>query len=141
MAETYTHTHTHTHTHISFLYKPVNQRKKAEPQCEALIGGSVYFWQEVQIALRDVDIEGTAEADLLSGEGDGEVIFGLNDRDTIEGGGGNDRIWGRAPFDLPGADPANIIGQRGDRIFGNSGNDIIYGGQGNDRIFGGRGMI
>ena len=105
----------------------------------ARISGSVYFWQEVQIALRDVDIEGTAEADHLSGEGAGEVIFGLNDTDTIEGGGGNDQIWGRAPFAIPGADPANIIGRRGDTIFGNSGNDIIYGGQGNDLIFGGPG--
>ena len=63
----------------------------------------------------------------------GEHLRGTNDADTINGNGGNDRIFGREGDDVLNG------GQGNDRIFGASGNDTISGVQGNDWLNGGAG--
>ena len=84
------------------------------------------------------DIRGSGNADTLIGDGDANWIFGLDldelDRVpqdpgglVIDGGGGNDYIWGSASE------------SKGDRLWGGTGNDGIVGWAGNDALSGGPG--
>ena len=62
--------------------------------------------------------------------------------DKIDGGSGNDRIYGEGGVDTlrGGGDNDTIFGGSGnDRLFGDRGNDSILGGDGIDRIDGGEG--
>jgi hypothetical protein len=62
----------------------------------------------------------------LDGTGADEVLLGLDGRNQIDGGGGNDIIHG-------GHDSS------GDILIGGDGNDVIFGGSGNDDLQGGNG--
>lgn len=76
-------------------------------------------------------LEGTPQADLLTGDNfantingraGADTLYGLGGDDTLNGGAGNDAIYG---------------GEGDDLINGNSENDRLYGGNGRDRINGG----
>lgn len=62
----------------------------------------------------------------LTGTDDDEVLLGLDGRNQIDGGGGNDIIHG-------GHDNS------GDILIGGAGDDVIFGGSGNDDLRGGTG--
>ena len=76
-------------------------------------------------------INGLAGADLIdAGAGNDSVVAGLGD-DTVNGGAGKDTILGGAGDDV-------IDGGEGDDLLrGQVGNDTIFGGEGNDNISGG----
>jgi Ca2+-binding RTX toxin-like protein len=81
----------------------------------------------------DVDVHGTAKADVIvTGPGD----------DVIKGGGGNDRVCSAAGSDTvrggPGADRTEA-GAGDDSIEGGNGSDHLLGGPGRDELIGNRG--
>ena len=79
------------------------------------------------------EIRDTAQANLLAGTSEDDLIFGLMGNDTIAGNSGNDSIFGGKQSDL-------IDGNSGqDSIFGDLENDTINGGEGNDFLVGGKG--
>jgi len=79
------------------------------------------------------EIRDTAQANLLAGTPEDDLIFGLMGNDTIAGNSGNDSIYGGKQSDL-------IDGNSGqDSIFGDLDNDTINGGEGNDFLVGGKG--
>src|SRR6266566_516970 len=62
---------------------------------------------------------------------------------TIDGGAGNDILWGNIGNDTINGRAGNDIidgGPGNDRIDGGDGNDTVYGGDGNDTITGGTGI-
>ena len=89
-----------------------------------------------------VQIEGTAEAERLSGGTGDDTIVGLNGADTLAGSFGDDEIIGSRGDDfLYGQDGNDTLeGRLGvDFLFGGDGDDILNGGQGRDRFNGGAG--
>jgi len=79
------------------------------------------------------EIRDTAQANLLAGTSEDDLIFGLMGNDTIAGNSGNDSIFGGKQSDL-------IEGNSGqDSLFGDLENDTINGGEGNDFLVGGKG--
>ena len=80
-----------------------------------------------------LDIEGTEADDTLYGTEQLDVIYGgLGGSDTIEGGPGDDHLYGGGLY----VDPVFFDGYGEDL---EPGNDIIRGGDGNDTISGGEG--
>ncbi|UWQ94145.1 cadherin-like domain-containing protein [Rhodobacteraceae bacterium M385] len=72
-------------------------------------------------------------ADLIDGGAGNDLIYGQDDADTITGGTGNDTIDG-------GVDDDSIMGGQGeDVILGGHGQDFIQGNNDDDHITGGRG--
>jgi Ca2+-binding RTX toxin-like protein len=63
--------------------------------------------------------------------GGDDVIGSQTTSDLIDGGDGNDTIWG----DYPGSSPT----PGNDWLEGGAGNDVLYGGAGDDRLVGGSG--
>ncbi len=94
---------------------------------------------------------GTKYDDLLDGGGGNDRLFGKGGDDLLEGGRGRDKLYGGRGDDvLRGGDGADrLYGQRGDdlleggegrdRLYGKSGADRLYGGPGDDRLYGGSG--
>ncbi|MEG3939677.1 DUF4394 domain-containing protein [Microcoleus sp. S36b_A3] len=79
------------------------------------------------------EIRDTAQANLLAGTPEDDLIFGLMGNDTIAGNSGNDSIFGGKQSD-------SIEGNSGnDSIFGDLDNDTINGGEGSDFLVGGKG--
>ncbi|ELS04414.1 putative calcium-binding protein, partial [Xenococcus sp. PCC 7305] len=75
-------------------------------------------------------ILGEAGNDALDGGNGDDQIFGQDDDDSIFGGDGNDTLGGGTGND-------QIFGQNdNDVIVGEAGNDTLGGGSGNDQIFG-----
>ncbi len=73
------------------------------------------------------------------GDGD-DTIFTGDDADTIDGGSGDDFIDGGIDADSidGGTGDDTIIGGEGsDEIYGGDGDDLVYGGLGDDTIYGG----
>jgi Ca2+-binding RTX toxin-like protein len=99
----------------------------------------------------EVEYTGTADSDLIVGNGlnnfintgDGNnVVYGGAGDDVIIGGTGNDIIFGGSGNDIIDSGNGNNYvdgGDGDDSIFGGEGNDILAGGAGNDTIFGGDG--
>ena len=76
---------------------------------------------------------GTSEADTLNGgtgddnvygEGGNDALLGRGGGDYVDGGAGNDKLWGQ---------------DGDDGLVGGSGNDIAWGGAGDDTVVGGEG--
>ena len=81
--------------------------------------------------------------DRIYGSDEGGEDPNFNDAirfgDYIDGGPGNDQIWGLGGADdITGNSGNDIIdgGANSDRIYGGDGLDTIYGGMGNDLIYG-----
>jgi VCBS repeat-containing protein len=84
----------------------------------------------------------TGGDDTIDGGAGNDTIFGQNGNDTITGGAGDDWIDGGSGNDtIRGGTGADFIdGDTGnDTIYGDDGDDIIYGWTGNDTIQGGAG--
>lgn len=91
---------------------------------------------------------GSQFADMLTGAGDNDFLYGLGGDDLINGGGGNDLLIGGLGLDTinGGAGNDRILGSQGvdtlngdgdvDNISGGAGNDMINGGDGNDTLSG-----
>jgi Ca2+-binding RTX toxin-like protein len=98
-----------------------------------------------------VDLEGTAGNDHLTADDSGQVVFGLQGDDILDGGAGNDylngasgadQLWGREGNDTLAGGTGNDIlrGDDGhDLLLGGDGNDLLYGGFGQDTLIGGDG--
>ncbi|MEG4575195.1 DUF4394 domain-containing protein [Microcoleus sp. N3A4] len=79
------------------------------------------------------EIRGTAQADLLAGTPEDDLIFGLRGNDVIAGNSGSDSIFG-------GKESDSIDGNSGrDSLFGDLDNDTVNGGEDNDFLVGGKG--
>lgn len=79
---------------------------------------------------------------VLTGSSVADTINGLDVRDQIYGGAGNDVIHSNGGIDyIEGGDGNDILygDAGGDFIFGGNGNDILIGGAGNDGLTGGVG--
>ncbi|MGB0467511.1 MAG: calcium-binding protein, partial [Pontibacterium sp.] len=75
-----------------------------------------------QLSLSEITaLEGTDEADNLSGNSGNEVLSGLDGNDSLNGNEGDDTLSG---------------GEGNDTLYGNDGNDILSGGAGADRLYG-----
>jgi Ca2+-binding RTX toxin-like protein len=96
--------------------------------------------------------EGSEFNDVISGNGQDNLLSGFTGSDTVNGGAGDDLIYGdfairevgEIPFnyDDPGIVQGDDIlngGGGDDLIFGHGGNDTIEGGQGEDTLIGGAG--
>jgi Ca2+-binding RTX toxin-like protein len=94
----------------------------------------------------------TAGNDHLVGDALANTICGLGGNDFIDGGGGNDTLFGDAcnvknklvagaPVFAAAADGNDtLLGSDGnDTLYGAGGKDSLKGGKGNDKLFGGRG--
>lgn len=104
------------------------------------LGDALFLVQNHQLMLANVER-------IIAGEG-GDLIVLADQTETlsgisIDGGGGNDILWGNVGNDVingrPGDDQING-GPGNDTLNGNEDNDIVYGGDGNDILNGGSGI-
>lgn len=87
-------------------------------------------------------VEGGAGNDRLFGSSAQDDIFGGEGNNRLFGNGGNDRFYSGAGNDRIFGGGGNDVVEAGDGhniVYGNGGDDIITTGVGNDRIFGGGG--
>ena len=87
-------------------------------------------------------ITGLAGNDILTGRGGFDVLSGNEGNDVLLGGRGDDRLSGGDGQDIlrGGKRSDNLNGDDGDdRLFGGRGKDFLRGGSGRDRLFGGQG--
>jgi Ca2+-binding RTX toxin-like protein len=85
-------------------------------------------------------LDGTAEDDLILGDGGDDTIYGGDGNDVISGGDDNDALHGGSGNDFIFGDLGNdhLEGDGGDdRMNGGSGNDVLWGGVGADTLDGG----
>lgn len=79
-------------------------------------------------------LTGNLRANVLDGGGGNDRLFGLGGNDLLRGGLGNDAMDGGIGHDT-------LMGGGGnDVLAGNAGNDVLQGGSGNDVLNGGRGV-
>ncbi len=86
------------------------------------------------------DVEQTNGLDYIDGGAGNDTLFGQDDDDTIVGGTGDDWIDGGIDEDSlsGGTGDDTILGRHGeDEIHGEEGNDVLLGGEGADLVFGG----
>jgi Ca2+-binding RTX toxin-like protein len=76
------------------------------------------------VVLRMVNVNGSANADTLTGNERGNIVNANAGNDTVSGGDGKDRLDG---------------GQGDDRLLGGQGSDLLVGGLQNDTLIGGQG--
>jgi Ca2+-binding RTX toxin-like protein len=101
------------------------------------------------VSKRHDNIEGDVEnviggdgADVLRGDGDGNVLDGRGGDDFVDGGGGDDGLLGGGGNDtLQGADGIDALngGEGNDSLDGGSGGDALDGGPNDDVLAGGGG--
>lgn len=87
-------------------------------------------------------IEGSPQAEAISGGTGDDTIIGLNGADTLVGSDGDDEIIGSRGNDFLYGQNGNdrLDGRQGfDFLFGGNGDDVLNGGQGRDRFNGGPG--
>ena len=78
-------------------------------------------------------VVGSADAEVINGNGGNDTLNGAGGADTLIGGFGSDRLFGGSGNDV-------LEGRPGfDFLFGGSGNDSLSGGSGRDRLNGGPG--
>lgn len=90
---------------------------------------------------------GGAANDIITGNSLANILYGTGGNDTVNGGLGNDLLFGGAAVTDPSDVADVLIGSSGnDTVYGNGGDDTIYGGNGStdttdadDSIFGGNG--
>ncbi|WP_081729217.1 calcium-binding protein [Pseudomonas sp. URMO17WK12:I4] len=90
----------------------------------------------------DQVINGTEEADTLSGDIGNDLIRGAGGNDTLYGGDDQDLLFGEAGDDILSGDAGDDIldgGLGNDRLDGGAGIDILDGGAGQDKLYGGAG--
>lgn len=88
------------------------------------------------------NLTGSANTDVLLGDGKDNTLRGGNAADTLSGRGGEDVLFGGRGNDLLRGGAANdlLSGGRGnDRVYGGEGRDVLRGGDGSDLILGGKG--
>lgn len=86
---------------------------------------------------------GGADQDLVNGGDGNDIMYGLGAADPMNGQGGNDTLYGGDGNDqLSGGDGNDRIygGNDRDDISAGSGDDVVYGEAGDDRIIGGAGI-
>ena len=109
----------------------VDSPQNIDPQRNAIIAeaedllGSLTSPNKLTGSNTTRQIEGGAQADVLSGGETGTIFEARQGSDTIYGGAGNDIIFG---------------GDGNDVIYGDTGDDYIYAGEGSDIIDGGEGI-
>ncbi len=106
----------------------------------SVFGGS---GNDVLTAGKDGDaLEGEGGNDKLHGRAGWDLLYGGSGNDIIDGGGGEDDIYGEAGNDkLHGGAGVDLLhgGSGNDIIDGGGGEDNIYGEAGNDKLYGGAG--
>ncbi|MFD1508147.1 calcium-binding protein, partial [Lacimonas salitolerans] len=107
---------------------------------------------EEVLALRNLDLTGTAGDDTLIGDYGDDVLSGVGGNNLLDGGAGDDTLTGGTGSDtmLGGAGNDLLIGGDGfdtldggdgaDTLLGNAGNDSLLGGAGDDLLNGGIGF-
>src|SRR5262245_6383393 len=75
------------------------------------------------------NLRGSAQQDLLVGNGDANTLYGARGDDVLDGGGGADILYGR--------DVGAAAGDGNDTLKGGGGFDMLYGGDGADQLDGG----
>lgn len=76
------------------------------------------------------NIVGTWLENEIEGSSEAEIISGLRGDDYLNGKGNNDTLYGGIGSDT-------LIGSEGnDRLFGQTGDDVLFGTEGNDRLWG-----
>ncbi len=88
------------------------------------------------------NVNGSAKADSIIGDGAGNLIKGNGGNDSLRGGGGDDTLTGDDGEDtIDGEDGNDTVlgGNDNDKILGGEGNDVLSGDDGSDTIYGERG--
>lgn len=88
----------------------------------------------------DDTLIGGSAADTLQGGDGNDLLYGNGGDDLLLGGTGNDRIWGGDGNDtMHGEEGHDFLdgGNGNDSVWGGVGNDTLHGGAGNDNIYGG----
>ncbi len=93
-------------------------------------------------------VKSTGRNDVIDGGRGDDELYGMAGNDRVSGGEGDDRIWGNSGNDrlqgnagddeLRGGKGNDVLegGDGNDLLNGNSGNDVLYGGAGNDTLLG-----
>jgi Ca2+-binding RTX toxin-like protein len=81
----------------------------------------------------NMQVNGGTGDDIIWGDNPGEKLYGDDGNDWIDGGAGNDSLYGGAGNDSLVGGPGN------DLLYGGDGNDILIDLSGNNQIFGGLG--
>ena len=68
--------------------------------------------------------------DILNGGAGNDALWGNDGNDIVNGGSGNDELWGDGGDDILNGDDGD------DKLYGGYGNDIVNGGAGNDALWG-----
>jgi len=87
-------------------------------------------------------VDGGVGDDIIWGHNPGEFLYGGADNDWIDGGAGNDSLFGGAGNDsvVGGLGNDRLQGDDGnDTLIDTSGNNLMYGGLGDDTAYGGTG--
>lgn len=122
-------------------------------------GSATDGWGGVDSLAGIENVRGSADGDVILGDGGSNEFLGHDGDDRLAGRGGTDFLWGLAGADtLDGGDGRDVLigdfgegvpagaaapgddlllgGAGGDFLFGNHGDDTLFGGAGDDTLFG-----
>ena len=77
------------------------------------------------------ELSGNGQANLLDGGDGNDRIFGNYGDDNLNGGAGSDDLYGESDNDVLNG------GDDDDYLYGHDGNDVLFGGNGVDQLYGG----